>query len=477
MSAPAPAKRTITIDSSLQAFSKRSGRNRHKSAKTGTGDPLKPKLKPNQFIRPSTLKKQLLARIKTHQKKHAQTSSLTAPASQIRPATTPAIESTPATAPKSNTSSSTMQTAHHVPRPVPQTETFMQSLEYLQSLSSNNRENRHNNNNKHRHKNKTQKMDSHHVDAVTNQAPVALDLGCFQGQPQTIHQMPPQVSLDSFPTQPQGQLPVQPQFQPQLQPELYNNAVMPVMMPSAHATLSDGSNWSGSNPFASFYPLPQSPVVTLNEEPRWGCLKSGSKPTFRTFHNKTCKLNTMDDDTDMDAGTNVDTNPLLPENNDASTNEPENADTNAVSLTESLYGSRQQRLDEYRQDQLRSEKKTVEPSIKIKQTKQHIVTKRYKLGKYDNKNGPVIGVLIKNIQTQRNIEKKRNELRRIPLDTVISRLHKKRLLKVGSTAPPDILREMYESSVMAGDIENEGNDIAMHNFLSGTGTDSDAHST
>jgi hypothetical protein len=160
---------------------------------------------------------------------------------------------------------------------------------------------------------------------------------------------------------------------------------------------------------------------------------------------------------------------------DADGDGSEEGSSGAVAMSESMYGTRQQRLEEYRQEQIKAEKKTVEPTIKIKQTKQHIITKKYKLGKYNNKTGPVIGVLIKNVQTQRNVEKKRNELRRVPLDTVITRLHKKRLLKVGSTAPPDILREMYESAVLAGDIENEGNDIAMHNFLSGDDTTNPTH--
>jgi hypothetical protein len=157
-----------------------------------------------------------------------------------------------------------------------------------------------------------------------------------------------------------------------------------------------------------------------------------------------------------------------------SESESERDGPDPVALSEVLYGSRQQRLNDYRNEQVKTDKKNVEPVMKIKQTKQRIVTKKYKLGKYTNKTGPVIGVLIKNVQTQRNVEKKRNEMKHIPLDTIISRLHKKRLLKVGSSAPPDVLREMYESSMLAGDIENEGNDIALHNFLAGS-TDNDTH--
>jgi len=219
----------------------------------------------------------------------------------------------------------------------------------------------------------------------------------------------------------------------------------------------------------------------LNTEPQWGCLKGGAKPTFRTFHNKTCKTNHLaisnglDSDVlnvsnTVDASNSLD-NPDGPRSDGSDGSDGSDNVSDVISSSELLYGGRKQRLDEYRKEQLKMEKQTVEPSVKIKQTKQKIITKKYKLGKYMNKNGPVIGVLIKNVQTQRNVEKKRNEMRHIPLDTIISRLHKKRLLKVGSTAPPDILREMYESAVMAGDIENEGNDIALHNFLAGENAD------
>ena len=451
MSASAPGKRTITIDSSLHAGSKRSGKNKHKSAKINPADGLTPKLKPNQFIRPSTLKKQLLARIKNHQKRHAQSSSLTAStastpstASIIAPATLPVV------------------TDAALPHHRSQNETFSQSLEYLQSLATKSRENR--------HKNKTHRV-----------------AGVNLTQPQSQPQPQPQVSLDAFPSQNQV---------------VYNynsnsngNSNNDIFLAPA-ALLPDGS----AAPF-------QHEPVMLNQEPQWGCLKSGSKPTFRTFHHKTLKNNAplqntnstllnsvavMPDMMNMvaaDTHTNPNANPIANANavnvvgSDSSvTDAVASADdavagtlpvavdggaSTAVAMSESLYGTRQQRLEEYRHEQIKAEKKTVEPAISIKQTKQHIITKKYKLGKYTNKSGPVIGVLIKNVQTQRNVEKKRNEMRRVPLDTIISRLHKKRLLKVGSTAPPDILREMYESAVFAGDIENEGNDIAMHNFLSG----------
>jgi hypothetical protein len=288
-------------------------------------------------------------------------------------------------------------------------------------------------------------------------------------EPHQPQQPPPQVLLTAFPSEPVGTstAPIIPQF-PQLQ---LAQVAPPVaqLLPAPAPFESYVNNYNENTP----------PVV-LNSEPQWGCLKSGNKPTFRSFHNKTCKVITSIESEPNNNNNNSESAPVVidatPVMSD-SESESEREGPDPVSLSEVLYGSRQQRLNDYRNEQVKNDKKNIEPVIKIKQTKQRIVTKKYKLGKYTNKTGPVIGVLIKNVQTQRNVERKRNEMKRIPLDTIISRLHKKRLLKVGSSAPPDVLRELYESSILAGDIENEGNDIALHNFLAGRTDNNDTQST
>jgi hypothetical protein len=478
MSGSAPGKRTITIDSSLQAFPKRSGKNKHKSAKNNSAEEMKPKLKPNQFIRPSTLKRKLLARIKNHQKKHAQPSSAERslisqeqPAAKVHSravsaAAAPAVVTPPTSA------AATIQT---------QNETFAQSLEYLQSLAANKRENRHTNikqpNTSNTPHNKTQKTRTNH----NNHAPTAV-VTPF-GNDTGLGESHPQVFLDAFPTTQSTQ-------------SNNNSNVASPMLSSTTPLLPLAPPPPLPSPSSIFQSSPQqspfqehAPII-LNQEPRWGCLKSGSKPTFRTFHNKTLKNNSPVSVNASPISTTSDIAPIVMAVNtvvgidsdsseihadaieaaDSDAADSDAGTSEAVTVSEALYGTRQQRLDEYRREQIKAEKKTVEPTVKIKQTKQRVITKKYKLGKYNNATGPVIGVLIKNVQTQRNVERKRNELRRVPLDTVITRLHKKRLLKVGSTAPPDILREMYESAVLAGDIENEGNDIALHNFLSGDDT-------
>ena len=44
-------------------------------------------------------------------------------------------------------------------------------------------------------------------------------------------------------------------------------------------------------------------------------------------------------------------------------------------------------------------------------------------------------------------------------------LRKKNLLKIGSVAEDDVLREMYEQCILAGDIQNKNKDTLIHNYL------------
>jgi hypothetical protein len=39
------------------------------------------------------------------------------------------------------------------------------------------------------------------------------------------------------------------------------------------------------------------------------------------------------------------------------------------------------------------------------------------------------------------------------------------MVKTGTTCPPDILRKMYESALMAGEVTNINKDTLLHNFM------------
>ena len=89
-------------------------------------------------------------------------------------------------------------------------------------------------------------------------------------------------------------------------------------------------------------------------------------------------------------------------------------------------------------------------------------TRRMRLGRLDRK----IGVLINGRSTRRAIESELAELELTPMSKVRSDLKKKGLLKTGSTASNEVLRELYKKSTLAGEISNVSSKSMMHNYLS-----------
>jgi hypothetical protein len=92
-----------------------------------------------------------------------------------------------------------------------------------------------------------------------------------------------------------------------------------------------------------------------------------------------------------------------------------------------------------------------------------IKTIKYRLGKLPNRR---VAILIKNNQTRKRVQGEHLALKKQTILEVKNYLRKKNLLKAGSDAPADVLRQMYEQSVLAGDVENISNDALLHNFFS-----------
>ena len=76
-----------------------------------------------------------------------------------------------------------------------------------------------------------------------------------------------------------------------------------------------------------------------------------------------------------------------------------------------------------------------------------------------------MSVLIKNNNTRRKIKKEIGILKQKPILEIKKYLIDKNLLKIGSTAPNDVIRTLYEQTILAGDIVNLSKDINMHNFI------------
>ena len=89
------------------------------------------------------------------------------------------------------------------------------------------------------------------------------------------------------------------------------------------------------------------------------------------------------------------------------------------------------------------------------------IRKKYILGK--NKSGNV-GVLIKDKNTRKRILSAQNELKRKPMTEIKKYLIDHGLIKIGTYAPNDVIRKIYESSILSGDISNQQKDVLLHNY-------------
>ena len=91
-----------------------------------------------------------------------------------------------------------------------------------------------------------------------------------------------------------------------------------------------------------------------------------------------------------------------------------------------------------------------------------IITKRYTLGKSKIKRQ--IGVLIKNRETRKKVICAHKELKQQPICDIKTYLNEHNLIKIGSKAPTDVMRKLYETAKLSGDIYNLNNDTLLHNL-------------
>jgi hypothetical protein len=94
------------------------------------------------------------------------------------------------------------------------------------------------------------------------------------------------------------------------------------------------------------------------------------------------------------------------------------------------------------------------------------ITRKIKTIKYNlGKKGRNISVLIKNNNTRKKIKQELSILRKKPILEIKEYLYDKNLIKLGTLAPNDVLREIYQQSILSGDLINENKDNLIHNFL------------
>jgi len=170
----------------------------------------------------------------------------------------------------------------------------------------------------------------------------------------------------------------------------------------------------------------------LNQDVPYGCLRNGNKPTFRVYSKNQNEFNkTFKKQQDNDVNQDCD-----------------------VVMNDSVQ-ERQRKLKELQEKS---------NNIKIKKKVKQITTRKFKLGKNVEKNS--VGVLIKSTNMRNEVNHDHGLLHREPINEIKKYLHAHGLIKIGSDAPTDVLRNIYESAKLTGDVSNVNKQVMLHNFIS-----------
>jgi hypothetical protein len=202
--------------------------------------------------------------------------------------------------------------------------------------------------------------------------------------------------------------------------------------------------------------------IKLSDDAPYGCLKGGNKPTFRTY-NKTIKNNIRFADSESSSDNLYsDRQTKLKELQNKHSKKTSTSSTSSQDNKQINSDSNENDTDDDADDSGENKNNHSLRKTKVRRHLRKTITKKFKLGKQQ---GNIVGVLIKNNDTRKNIQKEHGLLKSKQLADVKKYLVEKSLIKIGSTAPPGVIRNIYEASMLAGEVENVGKGIGLHNFL------------
>lgn len=240
-----------------------------------------------------------------------------------------------------------------------------------------------------------------------------------------------------------------------------------------------------------------------SSEPSYGCLKNGNKPTY-TQLNKTQKREHIGKRITISLENNdSDDNPKPKQSNqskqsnenkthfeeliDEKIDKIENLDLDLKlenSIISELPKDLKTTIDDSKNSIISINEDLIdyEPNIKTELNKEKVednmdtidisklpkinrVTrkKKYILGK--KKGSKQVGILLKNRETQKKVKAEVSSLKSKSIQEIKDYLRKKNLIKLGSESPTDVLRKLYEDSILSGDVENDNSENLLHNFL------------
>jgi hypothetical protein len=213
-------------------------------------------------------------------------------------------------------------------------------------------------------------------------------------------------------------------------------------------------------------------------EPKYGCLKNGKLPTYRNYTQKNYP-SLINNQSNISNGiftiSNPNSNTFVGGTNTGINqntynvpkinNIPENRPTIVPEKTivENKINENIKRMNEMKQVMSRLQdikNNNIKKNLKQKKT----VRRTYKVGK--SKVFPRVSVLVSNRTIRNNITTKGQLLKQTSIPEIKKYLIKHGFIKVGSVAPNDVLRKMYESAILiCGEVQNHNPDNLLYNFL------------
>lgn len=203
------------------------------------------------------------------------------------------------------------------------------------------------------------------------------------------------------------------------------------------------------------------PRQTVFAKPLYGCLKGGSLPTYRT----------LKEHGQIPLISHSSTNPLLTNTSTSLSTGGQSNNLGQTGGSKIRLSPEQQRAElkqflekrkeeKQRVERVKRQRELVKPGKKQKRT----TTRTFRVGK--SKHYPRVGVLIPNKTIRTQILAKKQKIRETSIEDMRRYLIKKGLIRVGSSCPNDVLRQMYESSMMmCGEIQNHNPDNLLYNYL------------
>jgi hypothetical protein len=197
-------------------------------------------------------------------------------------------------------------------------------------------------------------------------------------------------------------------------------------------------------------PVGLSPMK-IQPQPSYGCLKGGALPTYRNYTMK----NNVQVQAQAQAHAPTPINNTVYERESALTPAPRHI-VGRIRTPEEVIEMK--KLREVNLEAKKNKQKPVHNKIR------KLMKRTYRVGR--DKYKPTVGVLLPNKTIKNNITSRAFALKQTPIAEVRKYLLKTGFIKIGSAAPNDVLRKIYESiKLIDGDVKNHNPDNLLYNFF------------